>query len=93
MNISSLTLWHLPLTSQIAYTVSDGKICDTVTSCILRLESDTGLTGWGEVCPIPRYLPDYAKGLAPALTELGPICQDMSGRASTHPRRPATAAT
>ena len=37
--------------------MSDGKICDTVTSCILRLESDTGLTGWGEVCPIPHYLP------------------------------------
>ena len=45
MNISSLTLWYLPLTSQIAYTMSDGKICDTITSCILRLESDAGLTG------------------------------------------------
>ena len=30
MNISSLTLWHLPLTSYIAYNMSDGKICDTV---------------------------------------------------------------
>ena len=46
MNITSLTLWHLPLTSHIAYNMSDGKICDTVTSCILRLESDAGLTGW-----------------------------------------------
>ena len=93
MNISSLTLWHLPLTSHIAYTMSDGKICDTVTNCILRLERDTGLTGWGEVCPIPHYLPAYANGVAPALTELAPICRDMSGRASTHPSRTATAAT
>ena len=54
MNISSLTLSHLPLTSQSAYNMSDGKICDNFTSCILRLESDTGLTGWGEVCPIPH---------------------------------------
>ena len=30
MNITSLTLWHLPLTSHIAYNMSDGKICDTV---------------------------------------------------------------
>ena len=74
MNITSLTLWHLPLTSHIAYNMSDEKICDTVTRCILRLESDTGLTGWSEVCPIPHYLPAYANGVAPALTELAPPC-------------------
>ena len=93
MNISSLTLWHLPLTGQIAYNIFDGKICDTVTSCILRLESETGLTGWGEICQIPHYLPAYANGVAPALTEIAPIFRDMSGRTSTYPRRPATAAT
>ena len=53
--------------------MSDGKICDTVTSCILRLESDTGLTGWGEICSIPHYLPAYANGVAPALTDLAPV--------------------
>ena len=37
MNITSLTLWHLPLTSHISHNMSDGKICDTVTSCKLRL--------------------------------------------------------
>ena len=81
MNITSLTLWHLPLTSHIAYNMSDGKICDTVTSCILRLESDTGLTGWGEVCPIPHYLPAYANGVAPALTELAPVIFARDGLA------------
>ena len=30
MNITSLTWWHLPLTSHIAHKMSDGKICDTV---------------------------------------------------------------
>ena len=90
MNISSLTLWHLPLTGQIAYNIFDGKICDTVTSCILRLESKTGLTGWGDICQIPHYLPAYANGVALALTEIAPIFRDMSGRTSTYPRRPAT---
>ena len=71
----------------------DGKICDTVTSTILRLDADNGLSGWGEVCPIPHYLPAYANGVAPALTELAPICRDMLGRASNHPSRTATAAT
>jgi len=90
MNISSLTLWHLPLTSHIAYTMSHGKICDTVTSCILRLESDTGLTGWGEGCPIPHYLPVYANGVAQALTELARsvgICRAAPRPIRAEPRR------
>jgi L-alanine-DL-glutamate epimerase-like enolase superfamily enzyme len=37
---------------------------------VIALETDTGLTGWGEVCPIPHYLPAYARGVAPALQEL-----------------------
>ena len=81
MNITSLTLWHLPLTSHIAYNMSDGKICGTVTSCILRLESDTGLTGWGEVCPIPHYLAAYPGGVAPALQELAPVIFARDGLA------------
>ena len=81
MKISSLTRWHLPLTSHIAYTMSDGKICDTATNCILRLESDTGLTGWGEVCPIPHYLPAYANGVAPVLTELALVISARDGLA------------
>ena len=93
MSISSLSLWHLLLVSHIADTMSDAKICDTGTSCIMRLESDTSLTGWGEVCPIPHYLPAYTNGVAPAPTELAPICRDMSGCASTHPSRTATEAT
>jgi L-alanine-DL-glutamate epimerase-like enolase superfamily enzyme len=73
MNITRLTLWQVPLTSHIAYNMSDGKICDTVTTNILRLEAEGGLTGWGEVCPIPHYLPAYADGIAPALAELAPV--------------------
>ena len=63
MKITRLTLWQVPLTSHIAYNMSDGKICDTVTSTILRLDADNGLSGWGEVCPIPHYLPAYADGV------------------------------
>ena len=81
MNISRLTLWQLPLTSHIAYNMSDGKICDTVTTNVLRLESDDGLTGWGEVCPIPHYLPAYADGVAPALAELAPVIFARDGLA------------
>ena len=71
--ITRLRLWHVPLTSHTAYYMADGKTCDTVETVVIALDTDAGLTGWGEVCPIPHYLPAYARGVAPALQELAPI--------------------
>ena len=71
--ITRLRLWHVPLTSHTAYYMADGKTCDTVETVIIAVDTDAGLTGWGEVCPIPHYLPAYARGVAPALQELAPV--------------------
>ena len=73
MKITRLSLWHVPLTSHEAYYMADGKTCDTVETVVLRVETDEGIDGWGEVCPIPHYLPAYARGVAPALAELAPV--------------------
>uniref|UniRef100_UPI0025F9730A mandelate racemase/muconate lactonizing enzyme family protein n=1 Tax=uncultured Roseovarius sp. TaxID=293344 RepID=UPI0025F9730A len=73
MKIKRLSLWHVPLTSHSAYYMAEGKTCDTVETAVLCIETDTGLTGWGEVCPIPHYLPAYARGVGPALSELAPV--------------------
>ena len=73
MKIKRLSLWHIPLTSHQAYYMAEGKTCDTVETVIVRVDTDTGLSGWGEVCPIPHYLPAYARGVAPGLTELAPV--------------------
>ena len=73
MKITSLKLWNIPLTSHEAYYMADGKTCDTVTSVVIALQTDAGITGWGEVCPIPHYLSAYAGGVAPAMQELWPI--------------------
>ena len=53
--------------------MAGGKTCDTVDSIVLRLDTDEGRSGWGETCPIPNYLPAYAAGVAPAITELAPV--------------------
>ena len=71
--ITRLRLWHVPLTSHTAYYMADGKTCDTVETVVIALDTDAGQTGWGEVCPIPHYLPAYARGVAPALQELAPV--------------------
>ncbi|MEM9267410.1 MAG: mandelate racemase, partial [Pseudomonadota bacterium] len=81
MKITALTLWSVPLTSHETYYMASGKSCATVDTIVLRVETDAGLAGWGEVCPIPHYLPAYAAGVVPAITELAPVLlgQDPRG--------------
>ncbi|MGI9511912.1 MAG: mandelate racemase/muconate lactonizing enzyme family protein [Anderseniella sp.] len=73
MKITAIAVWLVPLTSHETYYMADGKTCDMVETAIVRLETDSGLAGWGEVCPIPHYLPAYARGVAPALEEMAPV--------------------
>lgn len=73
MKIKRVSLWHVPLVSHVTYHMAGAKTCDTVETVVLAIDTDTGATGWGEVCPIPHYLPAYARGVAPALEDLAPI--------------------
>ena len=73
MKVTAIMLWRLALTSHDTYYMADGKVCDTLDSLILRLDTDEGLSGWGEVCPIPHYLPAYADGVLPAVREMAPL--------------------
>ncbi len=73
MKINRITLWKVPLTSHQAYYMAGGKTCDTVDSIVLRLDTDEDISGWGEVCPIPHYLPAYADGVLPAVSEMAEV--------------------
>jgi cis-L-3-hydroxyproline dehydratase len=56
-----------------SYKWSGGKAVTVFDSTIVRVDTDTGLTGWGEVCPLgPFYLPAYANGVRAGIAELGP---------------------
>ncbi|MEM9343285.1 MAG: enolase C-terminal domain-like protein [Pseudomonadota bacterium] len=72
MRVARLTLWAVDLTSHATYYMAEGKTCATVKTHVLCLETDTGLKGWGEVCPIPHYLPAYADGVPSGVAELAP---------------------
>ncbi len=55
------------------YKWSGGKSVTVFDSTIVGIETDTGLIGYGEVCPLgPFYLPAYAEGVRAGLRELGP---------------------
>ena len=73
MKITKISIWNINLKSHETYYMAGNKTCDEVESVIISIDTDSGIQGWGECCPIPHYLPAYAKGIAPALTELAPI--------------------
>ncbi|MBU2943199.1 enolase C-terminal domain-like protein [Shimia thalassica] len=72
MKVTGITLWSVDLTSHETYYMAEGKTCDTVKTHVLCLDTDTGLKGWGEVCPIPHYLPAFADGVPSAIAEMAP---------------------
>ena len=78
MKIIRVSLWEIALKSRTTYYMADGKTCDEVPSIILRADTDDGISGWGEVCPIPHYLPSFAGGVAPALKEMSPMFLGVS---------------
>ena len=56
-----------------SYKWSGGKSVEVFDSTIVRVDTDDGLSGYGEVCPLgPFYLPAYADGVRAGIRELAP---------------------
>ncbi len=98
MKIARISAYQvdLPL-KEGSYKWSGGKSVNVFDSTVVEIETDTGLVGYGEVCPLgPFYLPAYGSGvragikeLAPHLlgmnpTELGPINRMMDAALKGH---------
>jgi L-alanine-DL-glutamate epimerase-like enolase superfamily enzyme len=63
---------ELPL-HEGSYKWSGGKSVTVFDSTIVGVETDGGISGYGEVCPLgPFYLPAYAEGVRAGLRELAP---------------------
>ena len=74
MKIKRISVYQvdLPLVEG-RYSWSGGKSVDVFDSTVVRVETDSGLSGWGEVCPLgPAYLPAYAGGVRAGLSCLAP---------------------
>jgi cis-L-3-hydroxyproline dehydratase len=74
MKITQITVHQIDLPlREGTYSWSGGKSIRTYDSTVVRLETDVGLVGHGEVCPLgPAYLPAFAGGVRSGLAELGP---------------------
>ena len=74
MNIKRILGYQvdLPL-HEGSYKWSGGKSVSVFDSTVVAVETDEGLVGFGEVCPLgPFYLPAYAEGVRAGIRELGP---------------------
>lgn len=56
-----------------AYKWSGGNVVTVFDSTVVAVDTDSGVTGYGEVCPLgPAYLPAYAAGARTGIAELAP---------------------
>lgn len=71
-----------------SYHWSGGKSVEVFDSTIVAVDTDEGITGYGETCPLgPHYLPSYASGVRAGIAEIGqrligedPRCVDVMNR-------------
>jgi cis-L-3-hydroxyproline dehydratase len=55
------------------YVMSGNRIVSALASTVVRVISDDGPEGWGEVCPLgTTYLPAHAEGARAAIREIAP---------------------
>ncbi len=74
MKITAISLFAVPISfAGTAYKLSGGRSYEALDSTLVRVETDSGLEGWGEICPWGRnYLPEFAEGARAALAVLSP---------------------
>ncbi|MCL4109429.1 UNVERIFIED_CONTAM: hypothetical protein GTU68_043657 [Idotea baltica] len=74
MKITKISVYQVDLPLHEGnYSWSGGKSVDVFDSTVVCVETDAGVTGYGEVCPLgPFYLPSFAKGVRTGIEELAP---------------------
>lgn len=75
MQITGFSVYQvdLPL-HEGRYNWSEGKGVGVFDSTVVGVETDAGIVGYGEVCPLgPVYLPAYARGARAGIEELAPL--------------------
>lgn len=74
MRITGIKAWQvdLPL-KEGRYSWSNGNFVEVFDSTVVAVETDAGITGYAECCPLgSAYLPAYARGVRAGLEEIGP---------------------
>ena len=86
MKISRLSVWQIDLPLHTPYFLSGGQLrFDNLDSTIIRIDTDEGLSGWGEACPWGHtYLPAHGPGVRAGLDVLAPHLMGLDPRGLDH---------
>jgi L-alanine-DL-glutamate epimerase-like enolase superfamily enzyme len=74
VKITAIKAWQvdLPL-KEGRYSWSNGNFVEVFDATVVAIETDAGITGYAECCPLgSAYLPAYARGVRSGLEEIGP---------------------
>ena len=74
MKIKSINVYQIDLPlKEGRYSWADGKFVEVFDCTVVEIETDEGVSGYGEVCPLgPFYLPAYGPGVRTGVAELAP---------------------
>lgn len=82
MRITRISVYQVDLPfDRGTYKLSGGRSWEAMDSSVIRIDTDTGIVGWGETCPFgPNYLEAFARGARAGIGELAPslLGQDPS---------------
>jgi len=86
MRISRISVWQTDLPLHTPYFLSGGRLrFDSLDSTIIRIDTDEGLSGWGEACPWGHtYLPAHGPGVRAGLGVLAPSVVGLDPRGLDH---------
>ncbi len=89
MRITRLTVWQLDLPLTEPYWLSGGRLrFDVLDSTFVRIDTDDGLSGWGEGCPWGHtYLPAHGPGIRAAIKTMAPAILGLDPRQTGHVER------
>ena len=74
MKITKISVFQVDLPfDKGVYKLSGGRTWEAMDTTIVRIDTDTGVVGWGETCPFgPNYLEAFALGARAGIQELSP---------------------
>ena len=86
MRISRITVWQLDLPLSQPYFLSGGRLrFDRLDSSIVRIDTDSGISGWGEACPWGHtYLPAHGPGVRAGIETMAPALIGIDPRGIDH---------
>ena len=76
MRIERITLYSVPIDVGMELTryVSSQSVAPALDTLVVKIETDSGLIGWGEVCSAPPYyLPELSAGAREGIRHVAPV--------------------